>query len=121
MRKSSVFLLAITLSACGVFEQDENPEKGPPPDVWVKSATDLGTLQTHSSITMRDGGYSTVFNGHSVWLYGDTFLNGENSNGYSLLSNTWNWTDNLVTQNPIRNQSGHNAGLQNGENQIANE
>ena len=98
---SVMIILSVTLCACGIFDKDDNPEKGPPPDVWVKSATDLGVLETHSSITMRDGGYSTVFNGHSVWLYGDTFLDDENSDGYSLLSNTWSWTDNFDVNNEI--------------------
>ena len=102
VRNSVVLALGITmLSACGFFDKSENPDKGPPPDVWVKSATDLSVLETHASITMRDGGYSTIFDGKSVWLYGDTFLDAVNNSGYSLLSNTWSWTNNFDTSNGI--------------------
>ncbi|MCP4536473.1 MAG: hypothetical protein GY832_04945, partial [Chloroflexi bacterium] len=38
------------------------------------AATELGVLETSAWIRGRDGGYSGVFEGRSVWLYGDTTL-----------------------------------------------
>ena len=65
------------------------------PNLVVVSATDLGTLQTTSKILGRDGGYSGVFQGNSVWLYGDTFLASPDAEGRTLISDSWSFTSNL--------------------------
>jgi len=78
-------------------------ERGPPAEARVVSVTDRGVLETNSRITARDGGYSAVFGGNSVWLYGDTFLNTPNQDGYSLISNTWSYTPDLDASDGITN------------------
>ena len=45
----------------------------------VVNATDLGPIPTNPDILGRDGGYSALFMGQSVWLYGDTFLASPNT------------------------------------------
>jgi hypothetical protein len=61
----------------------------------VVNAIDIGTVQTTSTIAGRDGGYSGVFQGNDIWLYGDTFLANPDAQGQSLLSDTWSFSTNL--------------------------
>lgn len=68
---------------------------GPAPDLSVIRTADLGALPTRSDIVGRDGGYSAVFQGKSVWLYGDTFLAAPDALGRTLISNSWSWTTDL--------------------------
>jgi hypothetical protein len=49
----------------------------------------------------RDGGYSAVFQGYSVWLYRDTFLAVPNAKGFTLISDSWSYTKDLNAQNGI--------------------
>lgn len=84
------FLLALLAAGCG----SQYASSGPPPGLVVK-ATDTGTLQTTSTILGRDGGYSGVFQGNEIWLYGDTFLASPDAQGQSLLSDTWSFSTNL--------------------------
>src|SRR5208283_2366057 len=71
---------------------------GPPPDLVVVNVTDLGTIKTSSKILGRDEGYSAVFQGKSVWLYGDTFLASPDAEGRTLISDSWSWTSDLGAQ-----------------------
>jgi len=66
---------------------------GPPAEVTVVSATDVGTLETAAGIRGRDGGYSGVFAGRSIWLYGDTILDAPAADGSSWRHNSWSWTE----------------------------
>jgi len=43
----------------------------------------------------RDGGYSGMFAGNSVWVFGDTFLATPNAAGQTLISDSWAWTTQL--------------------------
>jgi hypothetical protein len=52
-------------------------------------------------IVGRDGGYSGVFGGNVVWLYGDTFLVNPNANGQTLISDSWAWTTDLEATSSI--------------------
>lgn len=56
---------------------------------------DLGTIPTDPDILGRDGGYSAVFQGYSVWLYGDTFVAAPNAKDFSLISDSWSYTRDL--------------------------
>jgi len=94
---SSVWLassLVLGMSGC-------SGNSGPPPDSVVVNVTDLGTLETSSKILGRDGGYSGVFEGKSVWLYGDTFLASPDAEGRTLISDSWSWTTDLNAQDGI--------------------
>ncbi len=87
----SVFLLAAGLaiiSGCG-------EDKGPPPGATVAEITDLGIVTTSDTIRGRDGGYSAVFEGRSVWLYGDTTTEIAAADGRNWRHNSWSYTTDL--------------------------
>lgn len=65
---------------------------GPPAALSVVQTQDLGTIGTNPKISGRDEGYSGVFAGNSVWLYGDTFLTNPNAQGQTLISDSWAFT-----------------------------
>jgi Domain of unknown function (DUF4185) len=87
----AALLLAVT--GCGV--------QLPPANLSVMQATDLGTIPTNPDILGRDGGYSALFGGYSVWLYSDTFLAKPNAEGYTLISDSWSYTSDLNAQGGI--------------------
>jgi hypothetical protein len=65
---------------------------GPPAALLVVQTQDLGTIGTNPKISGRDEGYSGVFAGNSVWLYGDTFLANPNAEGQTLISDSCAFT-----------------------------
>jgi hypothetical protein len=92
-------LLAIAMQGCGLFSS--SPSSGPAPALSVVQATDLGPIPTNPDILGRDGGYSALFQGYSVWLYDDTFLAKPNYEDRTLLSDTWSFTTDLNAQDGI--------------------
>jgi hypothetical protein len=58
----------------------------------VIATTDLGPIERTAAIRGRDGGYSERFQGHSVWLYGDSILAWEGEDGTAWRNNTASWT-----------------------------
>jgi hypothetical protein len=52
-------------------------------------------LPTNPDITGRDEAYSAVFQGYSVWLYGDTGLQKNDASGRNFISNSWSYTSNF--------------------------
>jgi hypothetical protein len=72
-----------------------------PPGLTVVKATDLGAIPTNPDILGRDGGYSALFDGNSVWLYGDTFLAKPNAQNFTLISDSWSYTTDLNAQGGI--------------------
>ena len=97
-----IALLIITAS----ISCDDNP--GPPAALGLVSATDIGPLELNPKIGGRDGGYSGVFNGRSVWLYGDTILKEADAQGHTWLNNSWSWTADL---DPAGGMTGFNERL----------
>lgn len=83
----------------GMVACNSNP--GPPAASSVEKAIDLGTIPTNPDILGRDGGYSAVFQGYSVWLYGDTFLANPNADDRGLISDSWSFTTDLNAQDGI--------------------
>lgn len=79
--------------AAGTTSCNSNP--GGPPALTVISTSDLGTIPTNPDILGRDGALSTMFQGYSVWLYGDTFLAEPNADGRGLISDSWSYTTDL--------------------------
>ena len=71
------------------------------PGPTVVSATDLGTIPTNPDILGRDGGYSALFQGVSVWIYGDTFLTKPNAENFTLISDSWSYTSDLDAKDGI--------------------
>ena len=87
-------LILTAVSAC-------NSNPGAPPSTTVASASDLGAIQTNPDIVGRDGAYSAIFQGNSVWLFGDTFLANRDASGRTLISDSWSFTTALTAQDGI--------------------
>jgi hypothetical protein len=92
-------ILAAGTSGCGLYSTAASG--GPPADVTVVQATDLGPIPTNPLILGRDGGYSALFQGYSVWLYGDTFLSKPNALDRTLISDSMSYTSDLNAQDGI--------------------
>ena len=91
-------LLVLGMSGCNVYR---SPSLGPPPALTIGTVQDLGVIPTNPDILGRDGGGSALFQGYSVWLYGDTFLAKPNAEDQTLLSDSWSFTTNLNAQGGI--------------------
>jgi Domain of unknown function (DUF4185) len=104
MLPMSIFVFAI--SGCSSTESSL-----PALQASVVRATDLGIIPTNSDITARDGAYSGLFQGVSVWLYGDTFLTKPNGDSQTLISDSWSFTSDLQAQSGI---TGFQDGLDSG-------
>lgn len=61
-------------------------------DVQLEQAKEMGLLETTTAVKGRDGGYSGLVFGRSVWLYGDTILSLEGEDGSSWRHNSWSFT-----------------------------
>jgi len=95
----AVLLVIAGMSGCSLFPSSGS--SGPPPGLLVGQVTDLGPIQTNPDILGRDGGYSAMFQGNSVWLYGDTFIAKANAENRTLLSDSWSFTMDLNAQSGI--------------------
>ncbi len=73
----------------------------PAADFVVLSSTDLGPMEQAATIKGRDGGYSGLFRGKSVWLYGDTVLSLAGTDGTSWRNNTASVTADLDASDGI--------------------
>jgi hypothetical protein len=97
------FLAALCLACCSVLAISgcsfyPSGSSGPPADVTVVQSTDLGAIGSNPKILGRDGGYSGVFGGYAVWLFGDTFLANPNAEGQTLISDSWSFTSDFNAQ-----------------------
>ena len=103
-RRRSLRILSWILPACclvlGLFGCGfgTSPSAGPPPTLSIATVQDLGVIPTNPDILGRDGGYSALFQGNSVWLYGDTFIAKPNAKDQTLLSDSWSFTTDLNAQ-----------------------
>jgi hypothetical protein len=93
-----VSFLILGLYGCSL---NPSPSSGPAPALSVATVKDLGVIQTNPDILGRDGGYSALFQGYSVWLYGDSFLSKPNAEDETLISDSWSFTTNLNAQDGI--------------------
>ncbi len=90
-RYIGVILLNLLLaSAC--FAADS---ASVPPLPKVVSVTSLGTVQQNPVIYGRDGTFSAVINGKSVWTFGDTPMSVPGKLGNYWDDNSLSWTTNL--------------------------
>src|SRR5215472_4677891 len=97
----SCFLIALPiLSATGCNPFSYGPS-GPRPDLSIAQVTDLGPIPANQDILGRDGGYSALFQGNSVWVYGDTFLARPDAQNRTLISDSWSFTTELSAQTGI--------------------
>jgi hypothetical protein len=83
--------VALTLPGCALWHAVPQGERepSPVPAVRVVNVTDMGVIPNPAGTRGRDGGYSAVFEGEVVWVFGDTILDDENED---LISSTWSWT-----------------------------
>ena len=56
--------------------------------VRVASVRDLGVIEDSVAVAMRDCGYSALFRGKSLWVFGDTILNTPNEQNQRMLSSS---------------------------------
>jgi hypothetical protein len=82
-------VLCSLMGGCSFFPGGAS---GPRAGLSVVQTQDLSAIGTNPKILGRDGGYSGVFAGNSVWLYGDTFLASPNAEGQTLISDSWAFT-----------------------------
>src|SRR5271156_954540 len=88
-------LSVLGIAGCNIYWS------GPPPALSIAQVQDLGPIPTNPDILGRDGGYSALFQGYSVWLYGDTFLAKPNAQDFTLISDSWSYTSDFNAQNGI--------------------
>ena len=93
---SGILLILALVGATSSCDDDDAPA-----DVMIVSAQDLGVIPTNPDIVGRDGANSALFQGDSVWLYGDTFLAQANAQNRTLISDSWSFTADLSAQNGI--------------------
>jgi len=91
----SAIVFALLLSAVA------DAQTGPPPIPPVISATDIGTVQQNPVIYGRDGTFSTLFQGKSVWTFGDTVLSVPGREGKFWDDNSLSWTTYVNASNGI--------------------
>ena len=90
-------LLFLLIAGCvhPFFEKYHSPQTRPEPGFKIVAVKDLGILETNPLIRARDGGYSCLFAGRFVWLYGDTILDRGGEDGRTWLGNSWSWTNDM--------------------------
>ncbi len=73
----------------------------PPPIPPVLSVTELGSVAQNPVIEGRDGTWSALVGGRSIWTFGDTVLSvpGESGDGWD--NNTLSWTTDLSASDGI--------------------
>ncbi|MGB6687269.1 MAG: DUF4185 domain-containing protein [Terracidiphilus sp.] len=93
------FVLAAGCAGCNSVTF--SPPSSSDPGITIVQAKDLGTIPTNPDILGRDGAYSALLDGNSVWLYGDTFLAKPNAGDFTLISDSWSYTADLNAQDGI--------------------
>jgi len=101
MRRFRLLSCILLLLLAGFAISGCNSLSGLVPSLSIVSMQDLGALPTNSEILGRDGGYSALFQGKSVWLYGDTFLASPNADDFTLISDSWSYASDLTAQSGI--------------------
>lgn len=94
----AAFFCVLSVFGCSLYP---GGSAGPAAAVSVARTTDLGTIATNPKIVGRDGGYSGVFGGYAVWVFGDTFLANPNAEGQTLISDSWAYTSDFNAQDGI--------------------
>jgi Domain of unknown function (DUF4185) len=61
-------------------------------DVLISSVRDIGVIRVNPVILKRDAGFSALFRGKSVWLFGDTLLETANARNVTMMCNSWSTT-----------------------------
>jgi Domain of unknown function (DUF4185) len=99
LRAALVLASALAMSGCAMSSSSQaSGSSGSAPEVSIVQVTDLGPIPTNADILGRDGAYSVMFQGFSVWLYGDTFLARPDAQNRTLISDSWSFTSDLNAQ-----------------------
>lgn len=64
----------------------------PQAQLLVSSVQDMGIIKVNPAILKRDCGISAIFQGRSVWIFGDTLLETPNADNMVFISNSWSST-----------------------------
>ncbi len=94
-------IASFSLAAFAAADKPEKPKTGIPPIPPVLSVTPLGTVQQNPDILGRDGTFSALINGNSVWTFGDTPLTVPGVLGNYWDDNSMSWTTNLDASSGI--------------------
>jgi hypothetical protein len=98
-RISVTLFVAAGCAGCGSITY--NAPSPSDPGIAVVQVKDLGPIPTNPDILGRDGAYSALIEGNSVWLYGDTFLARPNADDFTLISDSWSFTTDLNAQDGL--------------------
>jgi len=90
-----VFVPGVSFAGAG------DAASGPPPVPPVLSVTDMGTVVQNPVIYARDGTFSALVNGNSVWTFGDTPMSVPGKEGIFWDDNSLSWTSNLDASHGI--------------------
>ncbi len=77
--------MALMLAACGGVPDPATA----PVEASVVRVTDLGAVDQGTAYRGRDGGYSGLHDGRSLWVFGDTVRREADAQGNTWLSNSW--------------------------------
>jgi hypothetical protein len=94
LRTFSSWSLILIAIACG-------SDASHPAALAAASSAEVGIVPQTSKVVGHDGGRSAMLFGHSVWIYGDTFLSVADTRGRSFHSNSFAWTDDLDASNGV--------------------
>ncbi len=91
----------VIAAALAVSSFAAHAASGPPPIPPVLSVTPLGTVTQNPVIYGRDGTFSALVNGKSVWTFGDTPMSVPGIEGNNWDDNSLSWTTNLDASHGI--------------------
>ncbi|MGH8427740.1 MAG: DUF4185 domain-containing protein [Gammaproteobacteria bacterium] len=91
----SVPIAALGLAAFPAFAAVDANDAQPPPLPLVQSVTMIGTVQQNPVINGRDGTQSALFQGKSIWTFGDTSMSVPGQGGDYWADDTLSWTTDL--------------------------
>jgi hypothetical protein len=96
--RAVAFIIFSFLAVQAVLAADTS---GPPPIPPVLSVTPLGTVQQNPVIYGRDGTFSALIDGRSVWTFGDTPMSDPGILGNFWDDNSLSWTTDLDASHGI--------------------
>lgn len=95
--------LLVALFALGACGESEAP-------AVVVATRDLGPLEQAPVIQARDGGYSALVFGESVWVYGDSIMARAGDDGSGWRNNTWSRTTDVAAADGVTGFREHTDG-----------
>lgn len=90
-----VLLTTCSLGSCGGGGGGEPAGEDPPPadaHLVIGAVREIGAVSQNAAILNRDCGFSALFQGQSVWLFGDTLLEAPGTENGEMISNSLSCT-----------------------------